>query len=44
MEIGLSIEDMDKVDICQIEDILTEKGNDDYDFPVLATQEDFDKF
>jgi hypothetical protein len=36
--------DIDDLTIGMITDILTEKGNDDFNWAVIATQEDFDKF
>ena len=29
---------------CLVADMLTEKGNDEYNYPYKATQKDFDKF
>lgn len=36
--------DLDYVDVGMVNDMFTEKANDEYDYKVLATQEDFDKF
>lgn len=38
------MEDLDLLTIGMINDMWVERSNDDYDWPVLATQEDFDKF
>ena len=42
--LGLSMQDLDDMDMGMIFDMFTEKLNDSYDYKVLATQEDFDKF
>ena len=44
VQIGLSITDLDMLEYGQVMDMLTESGNDDYKYPALATQDDFDKF
>ena len=41
---GLNTDDIDRLDVGIIYDMIVEHGNDDYDWPVLATQEDFDRF
>lgn len=38
------MEDLDLLTIGMINDMWVERSNDDYDWPTLATQEDFDKF
>lgn len=43
-EMGLSIEDLENIDYGLVEDMMTEKGNDEYKYPYKASQEDFDKF
>jgi len=43
-EMGLSINDLENIDYGLVEDMITEKGNDEYKYPYKATQEDFDKF
>lgn len=43
-ELGLSIDDLDNIDFGLVADMLTEKDNDNYDYPYKASQEDFDKF
>nr|WP_289698167.1 hypothetical protein [Enterocloster clostridioformis] len=44
VEIGISIADLDLLTIGLVLDMWTEKGNDDYKYSKVATQEDFDKF
>lgn len=44
LELGISIQDMDMIDLCQLGDMLIERSNDDYDYNVIAGQDDFDKF
>ena len=43
-EMGLSIEDLENIAYGLVEDMMTEKGNDEYKYPYKASQEDFDKF
>lgn len=43
-ELGLSINELENIDYGLVEDMLTEKVNDDYQYPYKASQEDFDKF
>ena len=43
-EMGLSIDDLENIDYGLVEDMMTEKGNDEYKYPYKASQEDFDKF
>ena len=43
-ELGLSIDDLDNIDFGLVADMLTEKDNDNYDYPYKASQEDFDRF
>ena len=44
MEIGLSMDDLDELDLGMVYDMFTEKSNDTYEWREVATQEDFDKF
>lgn len=44
LDLGLSLADMDEMTIGMIEDMAAERSNDDYNWPYLATQEDFDNF
>ena len=43
-ELGLSIDDLDNIDFGLVADMLTEKDNDNYNYPHKASQEDFDRF
>lgn len=44
VQVGISINDLDLLTIGMVLDMFTEMGNDDFDYPVMATQEDFDRF
>lgn len=44
IEVGISIVDLDYLTIGLVLDIFCEKGNDDYEYANVATQEDFDRF
>lgn len=44
IQIGLTISDLDFLEIGDVLDILTESANDGGDYVQLATQEDFDRF
>lgn len=44
VQIGLSISDLDRLDMGMILDMITENSNDSCEYKELATQEDFDKF
>lgn len=41
---GLTFADFDHIETGEIIDLMIESGNDDYEYPELATQEDFDRF
>ena len=43
-ELGLTISELEQIDFGLVADMLTERGNDEYDYPDKATQKDFDKF
>ena len=43
-QMGISIRDLDLLTIGMVNDMCIEAGNDDYDYPMMATQEDFDRF
>lgn len=44
-EIGLSMQDLDLLDMGMIYDMITEKGNDSWKgWKQVATQDDFDRF
>ena len=40
----MSIDDLENIDFGLVADMLTEKDNDNYNYPYKASQEDFDKF
>lgn len=44
LQLGLSIHDLDYLTIGLVLDMFTEKGNDEYEYAVVATQDDFDRF
>ena len=44
VQLGLSMQDLDLLTIGMINDMYVESGNDDYKYPVLATQEDMNRF
>lgn len=44
VELGLSIIDLDLLTIGLVNDMYTEKANDDWKYKEVATQEDFDRF
>lgn len=44
VEIGLSVSDLSLLTIGLVNDMYTEKSNDEYIYMEIATQEDFDKF
>lgn len=44
IELGLSIDDLENMDFGLVQDMLTEKANDEYKYPYKASQEDFDRF
>lgn len=43
-QIGISISDLDLLSIGLVLDMFTESQNDNYKYPNMATQNDFDKF
>lgn len=43
-QMGISINDLNLLTIGFVLDMFTERQNDNYKYPLLATQEDFDKF
>lgn len=44
VELGLSIADLEYLEIGMIWDMFTESTNDEYDWGYKATQADFDRF
>lgn len=43
-EMGLTLAELNEIDFGLVLDMMTEKGNDDYQYPYKATQDDFNKF
>lgn len=43
-ELGLSMADLDELDMGMVLDMFTEKQNDSVNYARVATQADFDKF
>lgn len=43
-ELGLSVDELDHIDYGLVLDMLTEKANDEHEYPYKASQKDFDKF
>ena len=43
-QLGLTLEDLDVLDLGAVMDMAVEQANDGYEYPVLATQEDMDNF
>lgn len=44
VELGLSIYELEILTIGLVNDMYTEKANDDWKYKEVATQDDFDKF
>lgn len=44
VQMGLSMSDLELLDMGMILDMFTERGNDDCEYDTLATQTDMDKF
>lgn len=44
VQLGISIRDLELLTIGTVNDCYCESNNDDYDYPTVATQEDFDRF
>lgn len=43
-QLGISIRDLELLTVGMVNDMHIEASNDDYDYPQMATQEDFDRF
>lgn len=43
-QLGISMQDLELLTVGMVIDMSTESANDDYEFPALATQEDYDRF
>lgn len=44
VELGISIRDLDLLTVGMVLDMCAEKANDNTEYRVVATQEDFDRF
>ena len=44
LQVGLRIDDLDRLDYGAVLDIITESANDSYEYKYKATQRDFDNF
>lgn len=44
IQLGISIRDLDLLTIGMVNDMFAENCNDDYDYPLEATQAQMDKF
>lgn len=44
VQLGLNLADLDLLTIGLVNDMFTEKENDDYNYPYRPNQDDFDKF
>lgn len=44
VQLGISIKDLDLLSIGLVNDMFIESQNDDYKYPEIAEQDDFDKF
>ena len=44
VQMGLSLSDLDKLEVGMIFDMITEFANDHEEYDLLPTQDDFDKF
>lgn len=43
VQLGIAVGDMENLSIGMIMDMLIERQNDDYDYPLMATQADIDR-
>lgn len=43
-QLGLSMADLEHLTVGTVYDMFTERGDDDYDWPDMAAQDDFDRF
>lgn len=44
VQLGISVSDLDLLTIGLVNDMFIENQNDEYDYPELAAQDDFDRF
>ena len=43
-ELGLSVDELENIDFGLVQDMLTERANDEHKWPYKASQKDFDNF
>lgn len=43
-ELGLTVSELEQIDFGLVADMLTERENDEHNYPYKATQDDFNKF
>lgn len=41
---GLTVDDLDRLEYGQVMDMIIEASNDNYKYPTLASQDDYDRF
>lgn len=44
VQLGISVRDLDLLTVGMVIDMHTEQANDEFEYPIAATQVDFDKF
>ena len=44
LQIGLKLSDLDNITMGELVDILIERENDEYEYPIKPTQDDFRSF
>lgn len=44
VQLGISLQDLELLTVGMLNDMYAERKNDDLDWPVMATQEDMDKY
>lgn len=44
LQTGLRLHELEDIEVGELIDLLTESGNDSYEYPAKATQEDMDKY
>lgn len=44
VQMGLDLDDLDSLEYGAVIDMMTESSNDDCDYQIVASQEDFDAF
>ena len=44
VQMGLTMDDLEHLTVGAVYDMFTERGNDEIEWPEVASQEDFDRF